>query len=123
MSGDGVGRPYRISLVEVRDKSLRLSAGDNASLESITTAFVQRLTPGVAEQLLAGAPNVDAMFDNPVKRCGTRTTMAAPDTVLTLRVSISENQSLIVSLDASKEIHVDDVIELLVDTIDYLEQS
>ena len=63
------------------------------------------------------------MFNNPVKRCGTRTTMAAPDTVFTLRVSISENQSLIVSLDASKEIHVDDVIELLVDTIDYLEQS
>ena len=63
------------------------------------------------------------MFDNPVKRCGTQTTMAAPDTLFTLRVSISEDQSLLVDLDAGEEIHVDDVIELLVDTIDYLEQS
>ena len=63
------------------------------------------------------------MFDNPVKRCGTQTTMAAPDTLFTLRVSITEDQALLVDLDAGEEIHADDVIELLVETIDYLEQS
>jgi hypothetical protein len=49
--------------------------------------------------------------------------MAAPDTLFTLRVSITEDQALLVDLDAGEEIHADDVIELLVETIDYLEQS
>lgn len=49
--------------------------------------------------------------------------MVAPNTLFTLRVSISEDQSLLIDLDGDEEIHVDDVIELLVETIDYLEQS
>tara|TARA_R110000737_G_scaffold189707_1_gene211611 strand:+ start:359 stop:550 length:192 start_codon:yes stop_codon:yes gene_type:complete len=63
------------------------------------------------------------MFDNPVKRCGTQTTMAAPEALFTLRVYISEDQALLVNLDAGEDVHVDDVIELLVETIEYLEQS
>ena len=63
------------------------------------------------------------MFDNPVKRCGTQTTMAAPEALFTLRVSISEDQALLVNLDADEDVHVDDVIELLVETIEYLERS
>jgi hypothetical protein len=58
-----------------------------------------------------------------VKRCGTQTTMAAPNTVFTLQVSISEDDTLIVDLDVEEEIHVDDLIELLVETVNYLEQS
>jgi hypothetical protein len=63
------------------------------------------------------------MIDDLVKRCGTQTTMVAPDTIFTLQVSISEDDALIVNLDADEEIHVSDIIELLVETIDYLEQS
>jgi len=63
------------------------------------------------------------MFDDQVKRCGTQTTMAAPNTVFTLQVSISEDDTLIVDLDVEEEIHVDDLIELLVETVNYLDQS
>jgi uncharacterized Zn finger protein len=63
------------------------------------------------------------MFDDPVKRCGTQTTIAAPHTIFTLQVSISEDETLIIDLDAEEEIHVDDIIELLVETISYFEQS
>lgn len=63
------------------------------------------------------------MSDNVARRCGTVTTMSAPETVFTLEVSLSEDLALSVKLDAPEEIHVDDVIELLVETIAYLEGS
>ena len=64
VSGEGTdSRPYRISLVEVVDSAQILTAVSGATLTGITTAFVQRLDDGVADRLLAGAPDVDAMFD------------------------------------------------------------
>jgi len=66
VSGEGTSsRPYRISLVEVQDSSKLLTeiSTSGAAVAGITTAFVQRLQDGVADRLLAGAPNVDAMFD------------------------------------------------------------
>jgi len=49
--------------------------------------------------------------------------MVAPNTMFTLRVSVSDDGALLIDLDAEEEMHPDDVIELLVETIDYLEQS
>ncbi|MCA1806413.1 MAG: hypothetical protein LC687_00905, partial [Actinobacteria bacterium] len=70
VSGDGsFTKPWRISLVDVDDTALSLtvtSTGD--TLTGINTAYVQRLTPGAANALLAGAPDIDAMFDNPVNK-------------------------------------------------------
>ena len=63
------------------------------------------------------------MFDDPVQRCGTVTTMVEPATVFTLTVSISDDEALKVDLDVGEDVHVDDIIELLVETIKYLEQS
>ena len=63
------------------------------------------------------------MSEYNIKRCGTETTMVAPNTMFTLRVSISDDGALLIDLDAEEEMHPDDVIELLVETIDYLEQS
>jgi len=49
--------------------------------------------------------------------------MVAPNTMFTLVVSISDDGALLIDLNAEEEMHPDDVIELLVETIDYLEQS
>tara|TARA_R110001606_G_scaffold77235_1_gene178459 strand:+ start:305 stop:496 length:192 start_codon:yes stop_codon:yes gene_type:complete len=63
------------------------------------------------------------MFDDPVKRCGTQTTMAAPDSLFTLNVSISPEEALMIDLVVGEDVHIDDVMELLAETIEYLQQS
>ena len=62
VSGEG---PWKISLVDVQDSQKELTASTGATVTSIKTAFVQRLEEGVADSLLAGAPDIDSMFDNP----------------------------------------------------------
>jgi len=63
------------------------------------------------------------MSNTPVKRCGTVTTMTAPDIIFTLEVSMSDDLALIISLDSNAELLNEEVIELLVETIAHLEES
>ena len=73
VSGAGVNdKPWKIVLVDADQDSTGFyelsDANTNTQVTLLKTAIVERLANEVAEGLLAGAPNVDAMFDNPVNQ-------------------------------------------------------
>ena len=70
VSGEGTeDKPWKLVIVDA-DKNngqfLSLQSGnENTQLTELKSALVERLDSGVGDRLLAGAPNVDAMFENP----------------------------------------------------------
>ena len=71
VSGEGTNlKPWKVVLVD-GDKAggefyPLQHVGTNTQVISLQSAIVERLDSGVADALLAGAPNVDAMFENPL---------------------------------------------------------